>query len=52
MSEDMNQARTFEVLTAEPIRKRRKPKFWSDVSGCLKVRLNGAEALTDDLLCH
>ncbi|WP_047561801.1 transposase [Oryzifoliimicrobium ureilyticus] len=30
MSEDMNQARTFEVLTAEPIRKRRKPKFWSE----------------------
>lgn len=30
MSEDMNQGRTFEVLTAEPIRKRRKPKFWSE----------------------
>ncbi|WP_411907104.1 transposase [Rhizobium mayense] len=30
MSEDMNQGRTFEILTAEPVRKRRKPKFWSD----------------------
>jgi transposase len=30
MNEDMNQARTFEVLTAEPVRKRRKPKFRSD----------------------
>jgi transposase len=30
MSEDMNQGRTFEVLTAEPVRKRRKPRPWAD----------------------
>lgn len=30
MSEDMNRARTFEVLTAESVRKRCKPKFGSD----------------------
>jgi transposase len=30
MSEDMNQGRTFEVLTAEPGRKRRKPRPWAD----------------------
>jgi transposase len=30
MSEGMNQDRTFEVLTAEPVRKRRKPRPWSD----------------------
>ncbi|WP_208248167.1 transposase [Rhizobium sp. T1473] len=30
MSEDMNQDRTFEILTAEPVRKRRKPKLWSE----------------------
>ncbi|MFS8116149.1 transposase [Rhizobium jaguaris] len=30
MSEDMIQARTFEILTAEPVRRRRKPKFYSD----------------------
>jgi hypothetical protein len=27
MSEDMNQGRTFEILTAEPVAKRRKPKL-------------------------
>ncbi|WP_225039623.1 transposase [Rhizobium sp. T1470] len=26
----MNQDRTFEILTAEPVRKRRKPKLWSE----------------------
>jgi len=30
MSEDMNHGRTFEILTAEPVRKRRKPKLRSD----------------------
>jgi len=30
MSGDMNQARTFEILTAEPVRRRRRPKFYSD----------------------
>ncbi len=30
MSEDLNQARTFEILTAEPVRRRRRPKFYSD----------------------
>lgn len=30
MSEDMNQGRTFEILTADPVRTRRKPKSWSD----------------------
>ncbi|WP_414091292.1 transposase, partial [Rhizobium sp. BR 314] len=30
MSEDMNHGRTFEILTAEPVRTRRKPKSWSD----------------------
>lgn len=30
MSEDMNQGRTFEVLRAEPVRKRRKPRPWAD----------------------
>ncbi|MBO9102431.1 MULTISPECIES: transposase [unclassified Rhizobium] len=30
MSEDMNQGRTFEILTADPVRTRRKPKLWSD----------------------
>ncbi|MFS8045069.1 transposase, partial [Rhizobium sp. BR 314] len=26
----MNHGRTFEILTAEPVRTRRKPKSWSD----------------------
>lgn len=30
MSEDMKQGRTFEILTADPVRTRRKPKLWSD----------------------
>ncbi|UXN66771.1 transposase (plasmid) [Phyllobacterium sp. A18/5-2] len=30
MSEDINQGRTFEVLTAEPVRKRRNPRPWAD----------------------
>lgn len=30
MSDSMNQHRTFEVLTAEPVRSRRKPRHWSD----------------------
>ena len=30
MSEDMNQGRTFEILQADPVRRRRKPKSWSD----------------------
>lgn len=30
MSESVNQVRAFEVLTAEPVRKRRKPRDWSD----------------------
>ena len=29
MSEDMNQGRTFEVLTAQPVRKQRKPRHWT-----------------------
>ncbi|MBP1848555.1 transposase [Rhizobium petrolearium] len=37
----MNQARTFEILTAEPVRKRRKPKFRSDEEKALIL----AEAL-------
>ncbi|WP_245425725.1 transposase [Mesorhizobium sp. WSM3862] len=41
MSESMNQNRTFEVLTAEPVRSRRKPRHWSDED---KARLV-AEAL-------
>ncbi|WP_246734771.1 transposase [Rhizobium sp. RHZ02] len=30
MSDSVNQPRTFEVLTAEPVRRRRKPRDWSD----------------------
>ncbi|PST17762.1 IS66 family insertion sequence hypothetical protein [Rhizobium sp. JAB6] len=30
MSEDMNHDRTFEILTAEPVRRRRTPKLRSD----------------------
>lgn len=30
MSGSVNQHRTFEVLTAEPVRSRRKPRHWSD----------------------
>lgn len=30
MSESMNQNRTFEILTAEPMRSRLKPRYWSD----------------------
>ncbi|HHV70395.1 MAG TPA: transposase, partial [Ochrobactrum intermedium] len=30
MSDTVNQARTFEVLTAEPVRSRRRPRDWSD----------------------
>ncbi len=30
MSDSVNQPRTFEILTAEPVRRRRKPRDWSD----------------------
>jgi len=30
MSDSVNQPRTFEILTAEPVRTRRKPRDWSD----------------------
>ncbi|AUW42332.1 transposase [Rhizobium brockwellii] len=30
MSDTVNHHRTFEVLTAEPVRQRRKPREWSD----------------------
>jgi len=30
MSDTVNQPRTFEVLTAEPVRSRRRPRDWSD----------------------
>ncbi|PND18644.1 IS66 family insertion sequence hypothetical protein [Ensifer sp. MMN_5] len=30
MSDSVNHHRTFEVLTAEPVRSRRKPRHWSD----------------------
>lgn len=30
MSDSVNQARSFEVLTATPVRTRRKPRDWSD----------------------
>lgn len=30
MSDSVNHPRTFEVLTAEPVRRRRKPREWSD----------------------
>jgi transposase len=30
MSDSVNQPRTFEILTAEPVRTRRKPRAWSD----------------------
>ncbi len=30
MSDNVNRPRTFEVLTAEPVRRRRKPREWSD----------------------
>lgn len=30
MSDSVNQARAFEVLTATPVRARRKPRDWSD----------------------
>lgn len=30
MSDSVNQARSFEVLTATPVRTRRKPREWSD----------------------
>lgn len=30
MSDTVNQARAFEVLTAAPVRARRKPRDWSD----------------------
>lgn len=35
MSEDMNQGRTFEILTAEPVAKRRKPKLRSNADKAL-----------------
>ncbi|WP_235923637.1 hypothetical protein [Brucella tritici] len=34
MSDTVNQARTFEVLTAEPVRSRRPPRDWSDDAEC------------------
>ncbi len=30
MSDTVNQTRTFEVLMAEPVRSRRRPRDWSD----------------------
>lgn len=30
MSDSMNQTRTFEILTAEPVRSRRRPRDWPD----------------------
>ncbi|WP_244446947.1 transposase, partial [Rhizobium sp. YS-1r] len=30
MSDSVNHPRTFEILTAEPVRRRRKPRAWSD----------------------
>ncbi|PWL16289.1 hypothetical protein DKP76_18305 [Falsochrobactrum shanghaiense] len=30
MNEDMNHSQIFEVLTAEPVRSRRRPRDWSD----------------------
>ncbi|MBB4320483.1 transposase [Agrobacterium tumefaciens] len=30
MSDSVNHPRTFEVLTADPVRRRRKPRAWSD----------------------
>ncbi|WP_337271484.1 transposase [Oryzifoliimicrobium ureilyticus] len=30
MSDSVNHPRTFEILTAEPVRRRRKPRDWSD----------------------
>ena len=30
MSDTVNQPRAFEILTAEPVKKRRKPRDWSD----------------------
>ncbi|MFK4826207.1 transposase [Paenochrobactrum sp. BZR 588] len=30
MSDSVNQTRTFEILTAEPVRSRRKPRDWPD----------------------
>ena len=41
MSDSVNQHRTFEILTAEPVQSRRKPRRWSDEE---KARLV-AEAL-------
>lgn len=42
MSDSVNHHRTFEVLTAEPVRSRRKPRHWTDEE---KARLV-AEALS------
>lgn len=36
MSDSVSQHRTFEILTAEPVRTRRKPRQWSDAE---KARL-------------
>lgn len=30
MTESVNHTRSFEILTAEPVRSRRKPRNWSD----------------------
>lgn len=30
MSDDMNHSQIFEILTAEPVRSRRRPRDWSD----------------------
>ncbi|MBJ6719540.1 transposase [Bacillus sp. PR5] len=30
MNDDMNHSQIFEILTAEPVRRRRKPRDWSD----------------------
>jgi transposase len=42
MSDSVNHHRTFEVLTAEPVQSRRKPRHWTDEE---KARL-GAKALS------
>jgi len=46
MSDSVNHPRTFEILTAEPVRRRRKPRDWSDdektriVAAALQPRAN------------
>jgi len=56
MNDSVNQPRTFEILTAEPVRKQRKPRNWSDdekariVSAALQPGANvSAIARSEDL---